>query len=88
MEKTKLVIINNETIEEGPVVTASGYLAKYRDFEVLSIALDDLLAVPDEPKREHVATYETKTLREIRERISVGGLVAGQAFAQKNPHPR
>jgi WD repeat-containing protein 35 len=86
MEKTKLVIINHETAEEP--ITANGYLCRFHDFEVKSVNLDDLLVAPDDPKREQIVIYETKLLRDMRERIATGGLVAGQAFANKNAHPR
>ena len=86
MEKTKLVIINHETAEEG--IPASGYVACCRDLEVRTVTLDELLTLPDEPKREHLVTFEMKTLRDLREHISMGGLSAGQSFAQKHSHPR
>merc|ERR1711871_379268 len=86
MEKTKLFIVNDETVEDG--VAASGYLSRFQDFEVKTVALDELLTLPDEPKREHLVTFEMKTLRGLREHISMGGLSAGQNFAQKHSHPR
>ena len=87
MEKTKLVIINHETVEDG-VIAASGYLCRFHDYEVKSVNLDDLLAAPEEPKSQMIVCYETKLLRDMRERIAVGGLASGQTFANKNPHPR
>lgn len=87
MEKTKLVVINHETAEDTNIV-ANGCLARYSDYEVRTVSLDDILATPEDPRREHIVTHETKMLRDMRERITVGGLVAGQTYASKNSHPR
>lgn len=86
MEKTKMVILRGE-LAEAPVQSA-GYLARFRDLEVRSVNLDDLLMVPDQPDKEHVVDYEAKDLREIRDKIVGDGVVAGYNLANLNPHPR
>lgn len=86
MEKTKMVVFRGETPEE-PVVS-SGYLARFKDLEIRAVSLDDLFIHPDQPTRECVVTFETKTLREIRDKITVEGLSGGLAYADQNPHPR
>jgi len=55
---------------------------------VKTVSLGELLNTPEDPKKEHVITYETKTLRDLRECISSGGLSAGNTYAKKHPHPR
>jgi WD repeat-containing protein 35 len=89
MEKNKMVVFRGEAAEE-PVVS-SGYLARFRDLEVRAVSMDDLLLHPDQPNRACVVDFETKSLREVREKIAAGGLAAGYASAEKMPgggHPR
>jgi WD repeat-containing protein 35 len=88
MEKTKMVVFRGEVPEE-PVVS-SGYLARFKDLEVRAVILDDLLLHPDQPTRSCVVDFETKSLREVRERIAVAGLQAGYTYADKheNAAPR
>jgi WD repeat-containing protein 35 len=50
--------------------------------------LDELLMRSEQPNRDFVVDFETKTLREARELIVSKGLNAGHAFADKIPHPR
>jgi WD repeat-containing protein 35 len=86
MEKTKMVIFRGEQAED-PVVS-SGYLARFKDLEIRAVSLDDLMQHPDQPSRECVVTFETRSLREIREKITMEGLAGGYAYANDNPHPR
>lgn len=86
MEKTKMVVFRGEVAED-PIVS-SGYLARFKDLEIRAVSLDDLLAHPEQPTRENVVAFESKTLREIREKIAVDGLGGGLAYAEKNSHPR
>lgn len=86
MEKTKIIVYRNEVAEE-PVVS-SGYLARFKNLEVRSVLLDELLVRPEQPDRECVIDHETKSLREARERIVSDGLQGGYSYADKAPHPR
>lgn len=81
-----MVIFRGEAAEEP--VASSGYLARFRDLEVRVVQLDELLVHPDQPNKDLVADFESKSLREGREEIIAGGLQAGYAFIDKNPHPR
>lgn len=86
MEKTKMVIMRGE-IAEAPVQSA-GYLARFRELEVRSVNLDDLLLAPEAPDKECVVDYESKDLREVRDRIAGENVMAGYNLANNNPHPR
>ena len=56
------------------------------------MSLDDLLLHPDQPNRSCVVDFETRSLREVREKIAAGGLQAGYASAERVSgglgHPR
>ena len=86
MEKTKMVVFHGEEAEE-PVVS-SAYLARFQDLEIRAVALDDLVKNPDKISRECVVDFESRSLREVREKISAEGLEMGYSYADKNPHPR
>ena len=86
MEKSKLVVFRGEAAEE-PVV-ASGYIARFKDLEIRTVSLDDLLTHPEQPNKECVIDYESKYLLEGREKIAAEGLSGGYLYADKNPHPQ
>lgn len=86
MEKTKMVVFNGETPEE-PVVS-SGYLARFQDLEIRVVTMDDVMAHPDKMSRDCVVDFESKSLREVRDKVTAEGLQAGYSYADKNPHPR
>jgi WD repeat-containing protein 35 len=88
MEKTKMVVFKGEIPEE-PVVS-SGYLARFKALEVRAVNLDEILLHPEQTVRTCVVDFETKSLREVRERIAVAGLQAGYSYADKseNSQPR
>ena len=85
-EKAKMVIFRGEVAEEP--VASSGYLARFKDLEVRVVTLDELLVHPDQPNKDCVVDFESKSLREAREEIISGGLQAGYAYVDRNPHPR
>ncbi len=50
--------------------------------------LDELLKQADHPSKEWVCDYESRALREVRERLTGDGLAAGFQAAEAAPHPR
>lgn len=52
------------------------------------VTLDDLLLHPEQPKVDCVVDFETKALRDARDRMVAEGLAGGYAYADKVPHPR
>jgi WD repeat-containing protein 35 len=86
MEKTKMVVFQNEVAEE-PIVS-SAYLGRFKDLEVRLVALDSLMQTPDKVNKDFIIDFETKRLREVREKISMEGLQAAYDYADVNTHPR
>lgn len=87
MEKDKLTVFHGEDSEEP--VNAYGYLARFKNLEVRSVLLDDLLSFDQmPPPREKVVNFETKGIKEVRDVINSEGLESSFRYAQKNPHPR
>jgi WD repeat-containing protein 35 len=91
MEKTKLQVFRGEVAEEP--ITSSGYLCKFQNLEIRAVILDEILKQPIEqqpqpPSRDLVVDFESKSLREVREKMVSEGLAAGYQIADKSPHPR
>eukprot|EP00604_Paraphysomonas_vestita_P003706 CAMPEP_0174822144 /NCGR_PEP_ID=MMETSP1107-20130205/13735_1 /TAXON_ID=36770 /ORGANISM="Paraphysomonas vestita, Strain GFlagA" /LENGTH=647 /DNA_ID=CAMNT_0016040299 /DNA_START=1331 /DNA_END=3271 /DNA_ORIENTATION=- len=91
MEKTKLQVIRGE-LPEDPI-TSSGFLCRFQNLEIRSVILDEILKQPIEqqpqpPSRDLVVDFESKCLREVREKMTSEGLTAGYQAAEKSPHPR
>ena len=91
MEKTKLQVIRGETTEDP--ITSSGHICRFKDLEIRSVVLDEILKQPIEqqpqpPERDLVVDYESKSLREVREKMNSEGLAAGYEVAEESPHPR
>jgi WD repeat-containing protein 35 len=82
MEKTKMVVFHGEVSEE-PVVSAA-YLARVKDLEIRVFALDTLMQHPDKISKEYVIDFESKLLRELREKIATVGLVNAYEYAEMN----
>ena len=67
MEKNKIYIIKDLKTEE--VLDSNGYLAEFKDMNLISVKLDDLLFKPNEEKKEVdeiVIKIETRALRDLR----------------------
>ena len=67
MEKNKIFIIKDLKTEE--VLDSNGYLAEFKDMNLISVKLDDLLFKPNEEKKEVdeiVIKIETRALRDLR----------------------
>ncbi len=86
MEKTKMVVFQGDVAEE-PIVS-SAYLGRFKDLEVRVVALDSLMQTPDKMNKDFIVDFETKRLREVREKIAVEGLQAAYDYADLNTHPR
>eukprot|EP01034_Spumella_vulgaris_P033480 gene33480-41320_t len=86
MEKTKMVVFNHETPED-PCIS-SGYLARFKDLEIRVVTLDNMMQAPDKVTKDCVVDFESKSLREVRDKITAEGLNAGYAYAEKHSHPR
>jgi len=88
MEKTRMYVMMGNEVED-PVIS-SAYLCEFKDLEIKTILLDELFKTPDAPKpsEELVITFETKSLKEIREMVSSIDIVDAFNHVEKNPYPR
>lgn len=88
MEKTRMYVIMGNEVED-PVIS-SGYLCEFKDLEIKSVMLDELMKSPDAPKpaEELILTFETKALKETREMVSNIDIKDAFNNVEKNPYPR
>lgn len=84
-EKTRMHVFRNLESEK-PIVTC-GYLCKYSALQVKVALMDELMITPDQPEKEFVFDYETRSLRDAQELLNVG-LQEAYEFIEANSHPR
>ena len=86
MEKTRMYVFRNLHPEEP--CQSSGYLSKFSDLQIQAIMLDEVMATPDNPDKDMVLDFETKSLKDARELITNVGLSEATLFIDQHPHPR
>jgi len=86
MEKTRMYVFND--LEPQEPTLSSGYLAGFGDLMIKAVMLDSLMNNPERPTPDMVVTFETKSLREIRDLIETSGRAEAYAHIEQHPHPR
>lgn len=86
MEKTRLYVLRGTDPEE-PLLS-SGYLCEFRDLEIKSVQLDDIMQSPANPRLESLVCFEARILRDTRSLIDTASLSDAYQFVEENPHPR
>lgn len=86
MEKSRLYILRGNKPEEP--LTSSAYICEFRDLEVKSVHLDDIMQSPEAPLLDSFITFEARSLRDARSLMSSNILCNAYQFVEDNPHPR
>uniref|UniRef100_A0A7S2LS93 Anaphase-promoting complex subunit 4 WD40 domain-containing protein n=1 Tax=Zooxanthella nutricula TaxID=1333877 RepID=A0A7S2LS93_9DINO len=87
MEKTRMYIIRGLLPEE-PVLS-NAYICAFRDLQIQSVLIDEVIANPESPRKEVLLDFETKSLRDTRDILTkVSNLKDAFKFVDDNPHPR
>eukprot|EP00038_Savillea_parva_P017457 m.20369 g.20369 ORF g.20369 m.20369 type:complete len:1166 (+) comp3785_c0_seq1:132-3629(+) len=91
MERTRMYIFRGSDPEE-PVESA-GWICNFKDLQVQSVLLDDVMRNPEHPTKEHIVEVEIKSLRDTRNLIdsTLHSAVKTEdvaSFIEDNPHPR
>jgi len=86
MEKTRMFIYRNLEPEE-PSISAA-YLAKFSNFEVKAVLLDEIMLNPENPEPDMIFDQETQSLKDARDIIRNAGLQEAYNFINKNSHDR
>lgn len=86
MEKTRMYIFRGLNPEEPAL--SSGYLCQYKDLQIKAVLLDELMAAPEQPDKDMVLNFETKSLRDARELLGNVGIRDAYQYIEDHPHPR
>eukprot|EP00164_Ancoracysta_twista_P003121 GFYU01004159.1.p1 GENE.GFYU01004159.1~~GFYU01004159.1.p1 ORF type:complete len:1174 (+),score=402.74 GFYU01004159.1:102-3623(+) len=86
MEKTRMYVFRNLSPEEP--VTSNGYICAFSDLTIKVILLDDVMKNAENPEKDNILSYETRSLRDAKEILNRVGIEDGYKFIEDNPHPR
>ncbi|CAD7922072.1 unnamed protein product [Amoebophrya sp. A25] len=88
MEKSRMYIVRGTQPEE-PVLS-SGYICEFKDLEIRSALVDDLMRAPEQPSKPAIIMdFETKSLRDTRDILTkLSNLKDAFQYVEDNPHPR
>merc|ERR1740138_86944 len=87
MEKTRMYIVRGLQPEE-PVLS-NAYICAFRDLQIQSVLIDEVIQNPESPRKEVLLDFETKSLRDTRDILTkVSNLKDAFNYVEANPHPR
>ncbi|GMF25436.1 unnamed protein product [Phytophthora fragariaefolia] len=86
MEKARMYVYRGLEPEEP--VSSSGYLCYYKDLQVKAALLDEILANPEQPDKNMVIEFQTRSLRDAKALLDNVGLAEACEYIQDHPHPR
>ncbi|CAE8633546.1 unnamed protein product [Polarella glacialis] len=87
MEKTRMYIVRGLQPEE-PVLS-NAYICAFRDLQIQSVLIDEVIQNPESPRKEVLLDFETKSLRDTRDILTkVSNLKDAFNYVDANPHPR
>ncbi|CAJ1415377.1 unnamed protein product [Effrenium voratum] len=87
MEKTRMYIVRGLQPEE-PVLS-NAYICAFKDLQIQSVLIDEVIQNPENPRKEVLLDFETKSLRDTRDILTkVSNLKDAFNYVDANPHPR
>merc|ERR1719375_1012597 len=87
MEKTRMYIVRGLQPEE-PVLS-NAYICAFKDLQIQSVLIDEVIQNPESPRKEVLLDFETKSLRDTRDILTkLSNLKDAFNYVDQNPHPR
>ncbi|KAJ7522936.1 hypothetical protein O6H91_18G031500 [Diphasiastrum complanatum] len=86
MEKTRMYVLRG--IEPEEPITSSAYLCYFHNLQIIAIQLDDLMKQPEQPGKNHVFNYETKSLRDTTQILEAVPIQDAYAYVEEHSHPK
>lgn len=86
MEKARMYVYRGLEPEEP--VASSGYLCHYKDLQVKAALLDEILANPEQPDKNMMIEFQTRSLRDAKALLDNVGLAEAYEYIQDHPHQR
>lgn len=65
---------------------SNGYLCRFKDLEIKTLMLDEIMMIPESPERDYLIDFATRSLRDAQELMRVGLSELAQ-FVDDNQHP-
>jgi hypothetical protein len=56
--------------------------------QIQAVKLDEVMVQPEQPEKEHVFNYETKSLRDTRQMLVAVEIQDAFAYVEEHAHPR
>merc|ERR1712232_967395 len=73
---------------EEPVLS-NAYICAFKDLQIQSVLIDEVIQNPESPRKEVLLDFETKSLRDTRDILAkVSNLKDSFNYVEANPHPR
>mmetsp|Transcript_38234 Transcript_38234/g.108060 ORF Transcript_38234/g.108060 Transcript_38234/m.108060 type:complete len:1242 (+) Transcript_38234:70-3795(+) len=86
MEKAKMYIFRGLDPEEP--VQSSAYLCEFQDLEIKAVLLDEIMLQPDNPEKDLILMYDTRSLRDARHLLQTCSMQDAYSFIDTNSHAR
>ena len=86
MSKTRMYTYRGLEPEE-PVVSM-GHICAFNELQIRAVLLDEIMKCPEDPSRDLVTWFETKSLRDTRALMVEAPMADAYQFVDDNAHPR
>ncbi|GBG63808.1 hypothetical protein CBR_g39592 [Chara braunii] len=86
MEKTRMYIFRGLDPEEP--ISSSAYICSFDDLRIRAVHLDEVMKQPDQPEKDLVVDFETKSLRDTRQILATVSLQDAYTYVDEHSHPR
>nr|CCC90607.1 unnamed protein product [Trypanosoma congolense IL3000] len=86
MERSRMYIYHGTEGEEP--ITCSAHICKFRSLKVRSLLLDELKQDPERPRREYIIDYDTRGLRQAREKMQTAPMRDALRYVDEHSHPK
>lgn len=60
----------------------------FKDLEIKTVLLDELIQVQEKPTSKHIINMEVKSLRDTKQLLESVNIIEAKKFIEDNPHPR
>lgn len=85
MQKENLYVFRGTAPEEPR--RSAGYLCEFNELKIQAALLDAVMIDPENPQKEHLVSFETKSLRDTRDLLETVSIEDDFQYVSDNPHP-
>uniref|UniRef100_A0A7S1KLL8 Anaphase-promoting complex subunit 4 WD40 domain-containing protein n=1 Tax=Percolomonas cosmopolitus TaxID=63605 RepID=A0A7S1KLL8_9EUKA len=85
MQKENLYVFRGTAPEEPR--RSAGYLCEFNELKIQAALLDAIMMDPENPQKEHLVNFATKSLRDTRDLLETVSIEDDFQYVSDNPHP-